>query len=48
LKRQDVQVFNPYLQDFETRVKALTSDEVVELMEADPFFNLDRFIGDEE
>ena len=47
-RKEDVQVFITYFKDFETRVKPLTSDDVVELMEADPFFNLDRFIEEEE
>lgn len=43
-RKEDVQVFITYFKDFQTLVKPLTPDEVVELMEADPFFNLDRFI----
>jgi AAA15 family ATPase/GTPase len=43
-RKEDVQVFITYFKDYETRVKALTPDQVAELMEADPFFNLDRFI----
>jgi len=43
-RREDVQVFITYFQDYETRVKPLTSEQLSELMEADPFFNLDRFI----
>ena len=43
-RKEDVQVFVTYFQDYETRVKALTSEQLSELMEADPFFNLDRFI----
>jgi hypothetical protein len=43
-RKEDVQVFITYFQDYQTKVKPLTSDEVSELMEADPFFNLDRFI----
>jgi len=46
-RKEDVQVFITYFKDFQTRVKSLTPDEVVELMEADPFFNLDRFIEEE-
>ena len=45
-RKEDVQVFITYLKDYQTKVKPLTPDEVVELMEADPFFNLDRFIED--
>jgi len=43
-RKEDVQVFITYFKDFQTRVKPLTPDQLVELMEADPFFNLDRFI----
>jgi len=45
-RKEDVQVFIAYFKDYQTKVKPLTPDEVVELMEADPFFNLDRFIED--
>jgi AAA15 family ATPase/GTPase len=47
-RKEDVQVFITYFKDYQTKVKPLTPDEVVELMEADPFFNLDRFIEDTE
>lgn len=47
-RKDDVQVFITYFKDFQTRVKPLMPDEVVELMEADPFFNLDRFIEEAE
>jgi AAA15 family ATPase/GTPase len=43
-RKEDVQVFITYLQDYQTKVKPLTADEVTDLMEADPFFNLDRFV----
>ncbi|MBN1509868.1 MAG: AAA family ATPase [Sedimentisphaerales bacterium] len=43
-RKEDVQVFITYFKDYQTKVKPLTPDEVVQLMEADPFFNLDRFI----
>lgn len=43
-RQEDVQVFVTYFKNYETRVKPLTSDQLSELMEADPFFNLDRFI----
>jgi hypothetical protein len=46
-RKEDVQVFITYFKDFQTRVKPLAPDEVVELMDADPFFNLDRFIEEE-
>ncbi len=43
-RKEDVQVFITYFKDYQTKVKPLTPDEVSELMEADPFFNLDRFV----
>ena len=43
-RKEDVQVFITYFKDYQTKVKPLTPDEVAELMEADPFFNLDRFV----
>jgi hypothetical protein len=43
-RKEDVQVFITYFKDYETKVKPLAADEVCELMEADPFFNLDRFV----
>jgi hypothetical protein len=46
-KKEGVQVFITYFKDYETRVKPLMPDQVAELMEADPFFNLDRFIEEE-
>jgi len=46
-RKQDVQVFITYFKDFQTRVKPLTANQLSELMEADPFFSLDRFIEEE-
>lgn len=46
-RKEDVQVFITYFKDFQTRVKPLATDQLSELMEADPFFNLDRFIEEE-
>ena len=43
-RKEDVQVFITTFKDFQTHVKPLSPDQVAELMEADPFFNLDRFI----
>jgi hypothetical protein len=43
-RQEDVQVFVTYFQDYETRVVPLTVDQLPELMEADPFFSLDRFV----
>ncbi|MDT8301765.1 MAG: AAA family ATPase [Sedimentisphaerales bacterium] len=47
-RKEDVQVFITYFKDFQTWVKPLMPDQVTELMEADPFFNMDRFIEEEE
>ncbi len=47
-RKEDVQVFITHFKDFQTRVKPLTANQLSELMEADPFFNLDRFIEAEE
>jgi AAA15 family ATPase/GTPase len=46
-RKEDVQVFITYFKDFQTRVKPLAANQLSELMEADPFFNLDRFIEEE-
>jgi hypothetical protein len=42
--KEDVQVFITYFKNYQTKVRPLTPNEVTELMEADPFFNLDRFV----
>ena len=47
-RKEDVQVFITYFKDFQTHVKPLSPDNVVELMEADPFFNIEHFIEEEE
>ena len=47
-RKEDVQVFITYFKDFQTWIKPLMPDQVEELMEADPFFNMDRFIEAEE
>ena len=46
-RKEDVQVFITHFKDFQTRVKPLTANQLSELMEADPFFNLDRFIEED-
>jgi hypothetical protein len=46
-RKEDIQVFITYFKDFQTHVKPLTANQLSELMEADPFFNMDRFIEDE-
>jgi AAA15 family ATPase/GTPase len=47
-RKDEIQVFVTYFRDYQTKVKALTSDQMVELMEADPFLNLDLFTGEGE
>jgi predicted ATPase len=46
--KESVQVLITYFKDFQTQVKPLAANQLSELMEADPFFNLDRFIEEEE
>jgi hypothetical protein len=43
-RAEDIQVFITYFKDYETRVRSLNPDELAELMEADPFLNLDLFL----
>ena len=47
-RKEDVQVFITYFKDFQTHVKPLTTNQLSELMEADPFFNIEHFIEEEE
>jgi AAA15 family ATPase/GTPase len=42
-----VNVFITYLKGYETKVKALTDEEIPVLMDADPFFNLGYFLEEE-
>lgn len=46
-KKNSVNVFVTYYDDYETKVKLLDDEQVSELMNFDPFFNLDAFIGRE-
>lgn len=46
--KEDIRIFVTYFKDYQTKVKPLASDQVSELMEADPFFNLDQFIEEEQ
>ncbi len=46
-KKESVNVFITYFKDYETKVKCLSIEEVSELMDHDPFFNLDLFIEEE-
>jgi len=47
-KKDEVNVFITYFRDYQTRVKCLSGDEVSELMDYDPFANLDSFIKEKE
>ena len=47
-RKEDVQVFITYFKNYQTMVKPLTANQLSELMEADPFFNMERFIEEEE
>ena len=42
-----VNVFVTYFQDYHTKVKCLTEEQLSELMDYDPFFNLNSFIEEE-
>lgn len=47
-KKDAVNVFITYSRDYQTKVKCLSGDEVSELMNYDPFANLDSFIEEKE
>jgi AAA15 family ATPase/GTPase len=49
-KKDDVAIFVVYLEDYETKIKMLTEKEMEETLSEgiDFFFNLDRFIGEED
>ncbi|MBI4334076.1 MAG: AAA family ATPase [Chloroflexi bacterium] len=42
--RDDLGIFLTYVRDYQTRVKALTPDEIEEIMQIDVFSNLDRYL----
>jgi len=46
-KKDSVNVFITYFQDYQTKVKCLTQEQLSELMDYDPFFNLNSFIEEE-
>ena len=46
-KKDSVNVFVTYFQDYQTKVKCLTEEQLSELMDYDPFFNLNSFIEEE-
>lgn len=45
--KKDVNVFITYLKDYKTRVRKLTEEEIPELTDSDPFFNLDLFLEED-
>jgi len=45
--KESVNVFVTYYKDYQTKVKRLTEGQISELMNYDPFFNLDGFIGED-
>jgi AAA15 family ATPase/GTPase len=46
--KNSVNVFITYFREYQTKVKCLTDEQMSELMDYDPFFNLDSFIFEEE
>ena len=46
--KNSVNVFVTYFSDYQTKVKCLTKEQISELMDYDPFFNLHSFIEGEE
>ena len=48
-RKEEVAVFITYFEDYQTKVKCLTDEQLSELMDGgyDPFFNLDSFIEEE-
>jgi hypothetical protein len=44
--KKDIAVFITYFEDYQTKVKALTQDELIEILDfgASAFFNIDRFL----
>jgi len=45
--KDSVNVFVTYLKNYETKAKALTTEEISVLMDSDPFFNLNKFTEEE-
>lgn len=46
--KESVNVFITYFRDYQTKVKSLTEEQISELMDYDPFFNLNSFLEEEE
>lgn len=47
-RKDSINVFITYFRDYQTKVKCLTGDQMSELMEYDPFFNLNSFLEQAE
>jgi len=45
-KKEEINVFVTYFEDYETKVKPLSGNQLSELIDFDPFFNLKSFISD--
>lgn len=43
--QKDIAIFVTYIEDYQTKAKLLSPEEMEELLEIDPFFNLDRFLA---
>ena len=43
--KDDVAIFITYFEDYQTKVKTLSTEEMEEVMEIDVFSNLDKFLG---
>lgn len=41
--KETINVFVTYTEDFQTKIVRLTSEDISEILDSDPFFNLDRF-----
>ncbi len=46
-KKNSVNVFITYFKDYQTKIKCLDDKQIAELMNYDPFFNLDAFIEED-
>jgi len=44
----DINICLTYYENFETKIKQLSSQEISELLDMDPFFGIDHFLGEEE
>ena len=46
-RRDEVNVAVTYYRDYQTRVKCLPTEQLGELLDADPFFNLNALLGED-